>query len=32
MGVSFRNSAGFGKRMEYKLIGDMHIESSERYS
>jgi hypothetical protein len=25
VGISFRNSAGFGKRMEYKLIGDMLI-------
>ena len=26
MGISFRHSAGFGKRMEYKLIGDMLME------
>ena len=23
MAISFRISAGFGKRMEYKLVGDM---------
>ena len=22
MAISFRSSAGFGKRMEYKLVGD----------
>lgn len=31
MGISFRNSAGFGKRMEYKLIGDMLIEGIDCY-
>lgn len=31
MGISFRNSAGFGKRMEYKLIGDMLIEGLDCY-
>lgn len=31
MGKSFRNSAGFGKRMEYKLIGDMLIEGLDCY-
>ena len=23
MAISFRSSAGFGKRMEYKLVGNM---------
>ena len=31
MGVSFRHSAGFGKRMEYKLIGDMLMEGLDCY-
>lgn len=31
MGVSFRNSAGFGKRMEYKLVGDMLMEGLDCY-
>lgn len=31
MGKSFRNTAGFGKRMEYKLIGDMLIEGLDCY-
>ncbi len=26
MGISFRHSAGFGKRMEYNLIGKMLME------
>ena len=26
MSISFRHSAGFGKRIEYKLIGDMLME------
>lgn len=26
MGISFRHSAGFGKRMEYYLIGQMLME------
>ena len=26
MGVSFRHSAGFGKRMEYNLVGKMLLE------
>ena len=31
MGKSFRNSAGFGKRMEYKLVGDMLMEGLDCY-
>lgn len=31
MGVSFRHSAGFGKRMEYKIIGDMLMEGLDCY-
>lgn len=31
MGLSFRHSAGFGKRMEYKLIGDMLMEGLDCY-
>lgn len=31
MGISFRNSAGFGKRMEYKLVGDMLMEGLDCY-
>ena len=31
MGVSFRHSAGFGKRMEYKIIGDMLMEGLDVY-
>lgn len=31
MGKSFRNLAGFGKRMEYKLIGEMLIEDLDCY-
>lgn len=31
MGISFRHSAGFGKRMEYKLIGDMLMEGLDCY-
>ena len=27
MGVSFRHSAGFGKRMEYNLVSKMLMES-----
>ena len=26
MGISFRHSAGFGKRMEYNLVGQMLME------
>lgn len=32
MGVPFRHSAGFGKRMEYKIIGDMLIEGLDVYT
>lgn len=31
MGISFRHSAGFGKRIEYKLIGDMLMEGLDVY-
>ena len=31
MGYSFRSSAGFGKRMEYKLVGDMLMEGLDCY-
>lgn len=31
MGVSFRHSAGFGKRMEYYLIGQMLMEDLDVY-
>ena len=31
MGISFRSSAGFGKRMEYKLVGDMLMEGLDCY-
>lgn len=31
MGSSFRHTAGFGKRMEYKLIGDMLMEGLDCY-
>lgn len=31
MGISFRNSAGFGKRMEYNLIGKMLMEGLDVY-
>ena len=31
MGVSFRHSAGFGKRMEYNLIGKMLMEGLDVY-
>ena len=31
MSVSFRHSAGFGKRMEYKIIGDMLMEGLDCY-
>ena len=31
MGYSFRSSAGFGKRIEYKLIGDMLMERLDCY-
>ena len=32
MSISFRHSAGFGKRMEYKLIGDMLVEGLDCYT
>ncbi len=31
MGVSFRHSAGFGKRMEYNIIGKMLMEGLDVY-
>ena len=31
MAISFRISAGFGKRMEYKLVGDMLMEGLDCY-
>ena len=31
MGISFRHSAGFGKRMEYNLIGKMLMEGLDVY-
>ena len=31
MGISFRNSAGFGKRMEYNLVGKMLMEGLDVY-
>ena len=31
MSIPFRHSAGFGKRMEYKLIGDMLMEGLDCY-
>ena len=31
MGISFRHSAGFGKRMEYYLIGKMLMEGLDVY-
>ncbi len=31
MGISFRHLAGFGKRIEYKLIGDMLMEGLDVY-
>lgn len=31
MGISFRHSAGFGKRMEYRIIGDMLMEGLDCY-
>lgn len=32
MGFSFKHSAGFGKRMEYKLISDMLMEGLDCYT
>ena len=31
MGHSFRSLAGFGKRMEYKLVGEMLMEGLDCY-
>jgi len=31
MGIAFRHSAGFGKRMEYYLIGKMRMEGLDCY-
>ena len=31
MGIAFRHSAGFGKRMEYNLVGKMLIEGLDVY-
>lgn len=31
MGIAFKHSAGFGKRMEYKLVGDMLMEGLDCY-
>ena len=31
MSISFRHSAGFGKRMEYKIVGDMLMEGLDCY-
>jgi hypothetical protein len=31
MGIAFRHLAGFGKRIEYKLIGDMLMEGLDVY-
>ena len=31
MGVSFRSSAGFGKRMEYNIVGQMLMEGLDCY-
>ena len=31
MGVSFRHSAGFGKRMEYNIVGKMLMEGLDVY-
>ena len=31
MGISFRHSAGFGKRMEYALVGKMLMEGLDVY-
>lgn len=31
MGISFRHSAGFGKRMEYNIIGKMLMEGLDVY-
>ena len=31
MGIAFRDSAGFGKRMEYQIIGNMLMEGLDCY-
>ena len=31
MGMSFRSSAGFGKRMEYNIVGQMLMEGLDCY-
>ena len=31
MGIAFRHSAGFGKRMEYNLVGQMLMEGLDVY-
>ena len=31
MGIAFRHSAGFGKRMEYNIIGQMLMEGLDVY-
>jgi len=31
MGIPFKSTAGFGKRMEYKLVGDMLMEGLDCY-
>ena len=31
MSLSFRHAAGFGKRMEYRIIGDMLMEGLDVY-
>jgi len=31
MGIAFRHTAGFGKRMEYKIVGDMLMEGLDCY-
>jgi len=31
MGIAFKHSAGFGKRMEYKMVGDMLMEGLDCY-
>lgn len=31
MGIAFRHSAGFGKRMEYNLVGKMLMEGLDVY-
>lgn len=31
MGIAFRHTAGFGKRMEYRIVGDMLMEGLDCY-